>query len=307
MSTLRNVNLNLVPVLHALLHHRSVTRAGEALNMSQSAVSDALASLRHVFDDPLLLKSGRQMQLTDLAKSLIPQTEETVASIQKLLDTQDFNPQQLTRRFTIATADSVEMTVGPPLLARIMQAAPAVSIQFVGIGKDTLPQGKTGEIDLFVGPNNVLNETLPGFQSQPLYDDEFVCIMRRGHPLEHRRLTSKAYWAAVHATFRPDNSMSGTLEDQLMHREGQNAVDVVRVPQFTLLPFFVEATDCIAMISRRVAERMQSSAAIVIRKLPFQRAPIPMSLFWSEIKHNDPAHRWFRQQLTALPIAQTAP
>ncbi len=302
MSSLRNVNLNLLPVLHALLHHRSVTRAGEALNMSQSAVSDSLAHLRHVFGDPLLIKSGRQMLLTDHAKALIPQIEETVGSIQKLFDTPDLDPSTLTRQFVIGTADSVVMTIGPGLLSTVMQAAPALSLQFVSIGSETLSQGKTGEIDLLIGPTDVLNQLVPGYQSSWLYDDEFVCIMREDHPLSKRKLTSDAYWSATHATFRPDNLMEGTLEQHLMSREGQNEFDVVRIPQFTLLPFFVEATDCLAMVSRRVAERMQKNASILIRELPFQRAPIPLSLFWNDIKHNDPAHRWFRKLVTDLQI-----
>ncbi len=301
MPTLRNVNLNLLPVLHALVHHRSVTRAGETLNMSQSAVSDALAHLRHVFGDPLLVRSGRQMLLTDLARELIPQIEEAVTSIQKLLDTPDLDPTTISRRFVIATADSVVMSIGPGLLSRLTARAPSVSIQFVGLGSETCAQGNAGELDLLIGPTEVLKNTV-NFRSAWLYDDDFVCIMRESHPLSKRKLTSKAYWSATHASYRPDNIMQGTLEARLMHREGESEFDVVHLPQFTLLPFFVESTDCLAMVSRRVAERMQQHTKIVIRELPFQQEPIPMSMFWNDIKHNDPAHRWFRSQLTELEI-----
>ncbi|MEM7018817.1 MAG: LysR family transcriptional regulator [Pseudomonadota bacterium] len=301
MPTLRNVNLNLLPILHALLHHRSVTRAGEALNMSQSAVSDALANLRHVFGDPLLIKSGRQMLLTDLAKSLIPQAEEAVSSIQKLLDTPDLDPAALSRRFVIATADSVMMTIGPTLISELMYLAPTVSVQFVSVGTESIAQGKTGEIDLLIGPSEVMNQIVD-YHSAWLYDDEFVCIMRKNHPLSKSKLTSKAYWSAIHASYRPDSLMTGTLEAQVMRREGENEFDVVRIPEFTLLPFFVESTDCLAMVSRRVAERMKKNAQIVIRGLPFQQPPIPMSMFWNDIKHNDPAHRWFRTLLTQLKV-----
>lgn len=301
MPTLRNVNLNLLPVLHALVHHRSVTRAGEALNMSQSAVSDALAHLRHVFGDQLLVRSGRQMVLTDLARTLIPQIEEAVTSVQKLLDTPDLDPASLTRRFVIATADSVVMSIGPQLLARLTDLAPSVSIQFIGLGSETFAQGKAGEVDLLIGPTEVMRSTI-AFKSAWLYDDEFVCIMREGHPLSTARLTPKAYWSATHASYRPDNVMQGTLEARMMHQAGESEFDVVRLPQFTLLPFFVESTDCLAMVSRRVAERMQQHTRILIRDLPFQQAPVPMSMFWSDIKHNDPAHRWLRNQLTELEI-----
>ncbi|MCH9671892.1 MAG: LysR family transcriptional regulator [Gammaproteobacteria bacterium] len=303
MQTLRNVNLNLLPVLHALVHHRNVTRAGEALNMSQSAVSDALAQLRHVFADELLIRSGRQMQLTDLAQSLIPQIDAAVGSIQTLLDTPDLDPALLNREFVVATADSVTMTIGPPLTAELMGVAPQVSAQFVSIDSGSLQQGKTGEVDLLIGPTEVLGSQLADYHHATLYDDNFVCIMRKGHPLAKGKLSPRDYWSMPHVTYRPDSLLQATLEARLMHREGRSAVDVAKVPQFSLLPFFVEATDCLAMVSRRVAERMQNDTSIVIRPLPpIYGSPVPISMFWNDIKHNDPAHRWFRDQLASLPI-----
>ena len=302
MHNLRSVNLNLLPVLHALVQHRSVTRAGETLNMSQSAVSDALANLRHVFDDPLLIKSGRQMLLTDLAIELIPEVEEAVSSIQKLLDTPNLEPGQLSRRFVIATADSVVMTIGPVLVEELMRLAPAVSVQFVSVGSESVQQSKAGEIDLLIGPTEVMSRMV-NYRSEHLYDDEFVCIMRKGHPLARGTLDARDYWSATHASYRPDYLMEATLENRLMQREGESEFDVVRVPQFSLLPFFVERTDCLAMVSRRVAEPMSANANIVIRDLPFQEETIPMSMFWNDIKHNDPAHRWFRSLLTGLDLS----
>lgn len=53
---LRNIDLNLLVVLQALLSHQHVTQATEKLNMSQPAVSRALSRLRNTFNDPLLEK-----------------------------------------------------------------------------------------------------------------------------------------------------------------------------------------------------------------------------------------------------------
>lgn len=87
-----------------------------------------------------------------------------------------------------------------------------------------------------------------------------------------------------------------------MRREGETMSPVVKVPQFSLLPFIVETTDCLATVLRKVAERMKQHADIVIRELPFRPLPIPMSVFWNRIKHNDPALRWFRALLTEVPV-----
>ena len=299
MQTLRNINLNLMPILLALLHHRSVTRAAEALNMSQSAVSEALGNLRHVFKDELLVRSGRQMLLTDLARALTPQVEEAVASFQKLLDTPDFDPGTLTRQFVIATADSVMMTIGPALTARLMQDAPQASLQFIGLSGPAIEHVRSGDVDLVVGPVEIISKTVDA-HSAPLYDDEFACIMRRNHPLSRGKLTESDYWQAPHASYRPDYALATTLEELVQRQHGKEAVDVVRVPDFTLLPYFVETTDCLAMVSRQVAERLRQGTKIVVRELPFEMEPVPLGMFWTNIKHNDPTHRWFRELLAEI-------
>ena len=299
MQTLRNINLNLMPILLALLHHRSVTRAAEALNMSQSAVSEALGNLRHVFNDELLVRSGRQMLLTDLAEALTPQVEEAVASFQKLLDTPDFEPGTLNRQFVIATADSVMMTIGPALTARLMKTAPNASLQFVGLSGPAVEHFRSGDVDLVLGPIEIINKTIDA-HGAPFYNDEFVCIMRRNHPLSRGKLTASDYWEAPHASYRPDYALATTLEELVQQHHGIESSNVVRVPDFTLLPFFVETTDCLAMVSRQVAERLRQGANIVIRELPFDMKPVPLGMFWTNIKHNDPAHRWFRELLAEI-------
>ena len=52
------LNLNLLPVLDALLAERNVSRAGARVGLSQPAVSNALAQLREYFGDPLLVRKG---------------------------------------------------------------------------------------------------------------------------------------------------------------------------------------------------------------------------------------------------------
>ena len=83
---------------------------------------------------------------------------------------------------------------------------------------------------------------------------------------------------------------------------GGRQFERVRVAQFALLPTFVEQSDAIAMLPRRVAERFAAHAAIRIAKLPFPSEPVPICMFWNELKHNDPAHRWLRDLLLGLPV-----
>src|SRR6478672_3869195 len=70
---LRGVDLNLVVALDALLAERHVTRAAERLGLTQSAASHALARLRELLGDPLLVRGPRgAMQATPRAVELAP-------------------------------------------------------------------------------------------------------------------------------------------------------------------------------------------------------------------------------------------
>ncbi len=300
MATPRNTNLNLLPVLHALLHHQSVTRAGEELHMSQSAVSDALANLRRVFGDQLLVKSGRKMVLTDYAKSLLPQIDETINNVQQLLGQSGFEPSEVNRRFVVVSADSVIMTIGPKIAAALESHAPKASIQFENLDPVSPGRMSSGVIDVTMIPQ----EVAPRFgrlHEQELYREEFVCIMRKGHPLARGTLSKKSYLNAVHARFWPGGEAAATHESRILEKEHATQVDAVRLPQFSLLPYFVETTDRLAMVPRRVAERMKQHSNIHIARLPFRNETV-ISMYWNNIKHNDPVHRWFRSLIADLTI-----
>ena len=128
---LRSVNLNLLPVLEALLSSRSVTQAAEKLHMSQSAVSDALSRLRTQFRDELLVRSGREMFLTPLAQDLLAPLGETLARVEALVEAPTFWPRDLEREFIVATADPVTMAFGAPLCAALQREAPLATVHFV--------------------------------------------------------------------------------------------------------------------------------------------------------------------------------
>ena len=70
-TTIPNVDLNLLFAFDALLAERNVSRAAERVGLSQPAMSNALGRLRVLFDDPILVRSGRGMVPTPRAESLV--------------------------------------------------------------------------------------------------------------------------------------------------------------------------------------------------------------------------------------------
>src|SRR5258708_15912347 len=79
------LNLNLLPVLDALLTERSVSRAGARLGLSQPAVSNALAQLRTLLGDPLLVRKGGGMAPTERALALAGPLRAALLALEQAL------------------------------------------------------------------------------------------------------------------------------------------------------------------------------------------------------------------------------
>lgn len=291
-ANLRSVNLNLLPILRALLSTQNVTRAAEQLHMSQSAVSEALGKLRLQFNDDLLIKVGREMKPTQLALSLQAQLDESMRMLEELVQAESFDPASLDRRFVISTADTVMLALAEPLIEQLSNQAPGVSVQFVDIGFDMRRSLVSGELDLLIMPGG-FEETV-GLYELPLYDDTFVCIARKGHPEISRKLTRAKYDALSHVAFRADHRVEASVETTLV---GVNQRDVVRLPSFVLLPALVERSDSVALIQKRAAEHFVGRYDIEVFKPPFEAPVVSHTAYWSRIHDRDPAHQWFRSQL----------
>ncbi|MEM7004136.1 MAG: LysR substrate-binding domain-containing protein [Pseudomonadota bacterium] len=291
---LRSINLNLLPILQSLLETRNVTRSAEQLHMSQPAVSEALAKLRLHYEDDLLVKTGREMKPTQLALSIQQELNHSVAALEQLIQRERFDPGQLTRRFIVATVDTVILTLVNKLVAELQGEAPGVSLQFVDLKLEDLKTLQAGEIDMLILPRNVLETD--ELHEIELYQESFVCIARTDHPEVAGGVSKRAYKAMNHAAFRAHHRLDLTYETSLV---GTNQNDVVRLPHFALLPAIVEESDAVALIQRRAAEHFAARYNIQMFAPPFAVPEVTIGGYWSRIHHRDSAHEWFRNKVRA--------
>ncbi len=291
-QNLRSFNLNLLPILDALLTTRNVTQAAELLHMSQPAVSEALAKLRLHFNDPLLEKVGREFKTTVLAESLKPKLAQTLAHIRQLLIEETFEISQLKRRFVIATADIVTLKLAPKLINLVLAKAPNVSIQFIDLQSTSYKALIAGTVDFMILPERVIPSD--GLCSMTLFKDSFVCIARKDHPKIGAKLTKSLYQELPHITYRADHKTQNTVETSVI---GFNQKDVLRLPQFSLLPFFIENSDAIALVQKSVAQRFEKVTNIRIMTPPIAFPSINVCAYWNYNQDHDKAHQWLRSEL----------
>ncbi len=292
---IRGLNLNLLPVLDALLAERHVSRAARRLGLSQPAVSNALAQLRARLGDPLLVRGPGGMVPTERALALRAPVQSMLSALDGALATPaPFHPTTCERTFTVWTTDLVELVLMPRLIARLLRLAPGIKLRLRAWPFHRVPpELERGQADLMIGLAFVSG--IPaGHRLQPLFHDHFTCIVRRQHPQVRRRLTLETYVKLSHILVSGEDEGPGVVDTALAVR-GLTRVVGLRLSHFLLVPHVIAATDMVAALSSRVAQPMS-------RLLPIRLLPPPLPLpggtigqIWHERTHASPAHVWLRK------------
>lgn len=283
-------DLNLLVTLDVLLDECSVTRAGERLRLSPSAMSRALARLRRATGDPLLVRAGRGLLPTPRALELRERVHALVQDAQAVLRPAG-RPDlaALTRTFTLRTSDGFVESFGPDLVARVGAEAPGVQLRFVrktGAETATLRDGtvdlETGVVDDGAGPDVC---------TRALFRDRFVGVVRHEHPLGSGRVTPARYAAGRHIHVSRRGRAIGLIDDAFSP-SGRSRQVVTVVDGFAAALALARASDLIATVPDRHTANLR--ADLHTFALPFPTPEITVSLAWHVRLDADAAHRWLR-------------
>jgi LysR family transcriptional activator of mexEF-oprN operon len=296
-TELRRLDLNLLPVFVALMRERSVTRAGEALFLSQPATSAALARLRTVFRDELLVRNGKQLEPTARAEALLAALAPSLQTIAATLaGAVPFNPAEDERVFRIGWTDDVGMAA-KPLLARIWQQAPRCRMVIRAANYRTIPgMLESGEIGLALG---FMGDDLPALAKQR--------VLRRGSFQVLRDAATapvdlESYCARPHVLVTPRGDLSG-FADAALERLGRSRRVVLGVPEFGLLRQVLLGTDLLCTVSDALVEALMAPEAgggLAADPLPIAAPDSVMRMAWRTALDHDPAEEWLRAQVVAV-------
>jgi DNA-binding transcriptional LysR family regulator len=287
-----SLNLNLLPVLDALLAERSVSRAAARVGLSQPAVSNALAQLRGHFGDPLLVRKGNGMAPTERALALAGSLRAALLALEQGLQPPEaFDPARAQRGFTIMTNDFVAFAMLPRLLGRLQREAPGVALQIRAWQEHVVPpELARGEADLVLG----FNRGLPvAHHATPLFQDRFVFVARRGHPAVPGKITLATYTKLKHVLVSHEPNARGVVDDVLAQR-GLSRDVALRVSHFLLVPPIIAATDYVAALSEIVAAPAEKSLRLQLLKMPVPFEAAMVHMVWHERTGASQAHAWLR-------------
>jgi DNA-binding transcriptional LysR family regulator len=302
-ADLQGVDLRLLALLEALFATRSVTRAGDRLDLSQPAASRALARLRALLHDPLFVRGADGLVPTRRAQALRAPLAAALGAVRALVVPPVFDPATATGTVRILAPDFDAAALVPPLLAALRTAAPGLDVALLPRRGDALAALAADDADLALG---VYANAPAGFRRQRLYDDTMVCLLRRGHPALARPLTP-ARFAALHHALVTITGEGGGVVDAVLAQRGLARRVVLRLPSFLAAPLVVARSDLVVTMPRRVATEFAAIAPLVLVEPPLPIPRFTVSQVWHERQHADPRHAFLRATIAAVTAAHVRP
>jgi DNA-binding transcriptional LysR family regulator len=296
-------DLNLLLGLHTVLSERNVARAAERLRVTPSAVSNALARLRALLDDPLVTRKGRGIVPTPRALELAPRLARVMQELELALVDQPFDAAQCTRTFSLAVADAGQLTWVPRLARTLARELPRAKLRVLGIeALIALGNLSSSEVDLHIG----VPAKGPGVHVEPLYEEAAVLVARRGHRLFARKMSPRLASELRHV--RVEMVAGKNFRDPFAAayvRAGIAREVVVIVPTFSAAAEVVAASDLVTILPKSLFAAKGGKLGLRAVRAPIESDAIPIAMCWHDRTHGDPAARAFRALVRAQIAART--
>jgi DNA-binding transcriptional LysR family regulator len=291
---IKDVDLNLLRLFDAVYRLRSVSRAADALQLSQPAASQGLARLRTQVHDALFTRAGRGVRPTPRADRLATAVQSAIATLEEALNEGDrLDPRSARLVQRLHLSDIGEARFLPDLLATLHQEAPTVQVQSFPLPHDEIAGAlDAGVIDFAIG----FLPTVRGTQRADLLRDRYALLLRAGHPLAHGRSPRLAELSRLeYAAVRSHSETLRILQQLKLHERVR-----LTAAHFLALPAIVQRTDLAVVMPRNIARGFAAGGAFTVVEPRLPQREFAVSLHWSRRFEPDPAHRWMRQLLLRL-------
>jgi len=300
----QTLDLNLLRVFDEVMAERSLTRAARNLSLTQPAVSNALRRLRETLGDDLVQRSGQGMAPTPRAVAIWPAVRNALQQLHESLIPNEFVPGQATSTFVLAMADATAAELMPGLIETLEREAPGVTMRVVPLTtRDPRPLLDEETCDLAVGyfPSVLADLTAKAQGGEPvsflherLYDGEYMCAMRKDHPLAQGPFTLERFCAARHMLVSFSGRPYGFIDEALASL-GRKRHVVLTVNQFFTAGRVVANSNLLTVLPRHFVRVTGIADQLVLRPLPFDMSPVNVDALWHRRSQLSGAHMWLRQ------------
>jgi DNA-binding transcriptional LysR family regulator len=289
---LHQIDLNLLVLFHQLVLERRVSKVAETLGLTQPAVSNSLAKMRRLFGDELFLRTPSGMVPTPFAEQLAEPVGYALAMIHGGLNQQTtFDSAKVNRSMTIGMTDIGEIVFLPALVKRLVQEAPGVTLNTVrNTAVNLRDDMESGKVDLAIG---LLPQLKAGFFQRRLFRQRYVCLLRRGHRIDKKKLTLADFRNAEHLVVVSAGTGHGKV-DELLERARIQRVVRLSVPHFVGVGHILQGSDLVATVPERLAQHLVEPFRLTYLPHPVPLPEVSINVFWHAKMHRSPANQWLR-------------
>lgn len=287
---LKTFDLNLLVVFEAVLRERSVTKAADKLGLSQPAMSHALNRLRWMLKDQLFIRTPEGMMPTPRAEHLAEPISHALLELQRTLDPEEFVPEEANRRFVVAVNNYAAIVLAGPIFAECRAVAPNVRLSLRASGTLNVPEMlDRGELDLAILGRQA---SVGRFSSQSLMEDNYVAVMRRGHPMTQQRFEIEAFAALPHLVISSSGDDLGFVDAELEAR-GLSRVVMAEAPYLAAGSILTQS-DMVAVMGGQIAAEFRRAHPVESIALPIPSPALDSVMVWHSRFDDHPAHKWLR-------------
>lgn len=308
---INRIDLNLLVYLDVLLRERNVTKAANQLGISQPAMSNGLRRLRHLFDDPLLVRTSEGMTPTERASELAPLVRNVLVDIEKAVQPKSaFEPGKDERVFRIMASDYTESTLIPPLLTELRETAPGVALDILTPSDVSFFDVEQGRVDMVI---NRFDSMPQSFHQNTVWEDDYSCLLSVENPILENfdldaYLQAQHVWVSktgmgVGVGINPKDEQRLGWVDEALHKQGRKRQISVFTRHYQAAMLLAEQKDLVVTIPSKAAELQRDNPRVVVRPPPFKIPPFELKMAWSPLLQHNPAHQWLRRLV--MKVAKT--
>lgn len=282
----------------SLMETASLTKTSSQMGLSQASASRLLSRLRELFQDDLFLRTRGGMQPTARAQEVFPRVISTLSSLDSLLQPEVFDPLELNQTIRIGAVDNGVFAIIGHVIDELFTKAPHMSLEIVPIAENLYEQIESGDIDLAVYPEEPLP---PDFHEVELFEDDYVCIVRKEHPLAiYAQLKEEPPIEELNRYQRIMITAKGgkhghTVGNELYENMEQRTV--LWVPYFLSVPFLLSKSDLTLVLPKRTATYLCKIEPLVILPIHKSYSSYKARIIWHHRNHKNAAIKWVKDLL----------
>ncbi|MCA3916066.1 LysR family transcriptional regulator [Vibrio vulnificus] len=294
---MKNTDLNLIPIFVAIFEEQNLSKAATRLDISQPAVSKALARLRDIYDEPLFHRSPSGVEPTSFAVDIYPAMLTAFKNFTSTLSaSSEFEAKVSNRIFSIACVSVASYELMPQLLKQIRQHAPNISLEVHPLFTEDY------ESDLRLQRYDLIIDMAPRgwttLKVEPIFSERLMVVCCADHPRIADACSVAQFLAEEHVVVSRWHARKSLMSEEDIADLAQRKIVYRASGALEMLPV-IHGSEYIGMLPESTINAFAGTYNIKAVSLPFEHDIYDLCAIWHPSRSSESAHQWLRNQLKA--------